>query len=165
MVAEDKIEPATASVTVLPVRGRKAERASLPEALSSVPDAPRYATFLTDLRSAVCEVERLQASIRQRQNLVGDGVEVGTAQLQARPARISADALIPADTALDGPLLTDGETLDKKLSLVDAHGQTALYDAVYLGIEKVKQGRHERHVIAAARFEAKLEAKRARAAA
>ncbi|MFN0084813.1 MAG: VWA domain-containing protein [Blastocatellia bacterium] len=42
---------------------------------------------------------------------------------------------------------TDGETLSNKLTLVDARGQTALYDAAYLGIEKVKQGRHNRHAM------------------
>ncbi|MDX2030985.1 MAG: VWA domain-containing protein [Blastocatellia bacterium] len=42
---------------------------------------------------------------------------------------------------------TDGETLANKLTLVDARGQTALYDAAYLGIEKVKQGRHNRHAM------------------
>jgi Ca-activated chloride channel family protein len=42
---------------------------------------------------------------------------------------------------------TDGDTLANKLHLVDAKGQTALYDAAYLGIEKVKQGRHQRHAI------------------
>jgi Ca-activated chloride channel family protein len=42
---------------------------------------------------------------------------------------------------------TDGDTLSNKLTLVDPKGQTALYDAAYLGIEKVKQGRHNRHAI------------------
>ena len=39
---------------------------------------------------------------------------------------------------------SDGETLENKLTLVDPKGQTALYDASYLGIEKVKQGRHSK---------------------
>src|SRR5262249_28048289 len=42
---------------------------------------------------------------------------------------------------------TDGEALVNKLTLVDPKGQTALYDAAYLGIEKVKQGRHSRNAI------------------
>src|SRR5262245_41983026 len=42
---------------------------------------------------------------------------------------------------------TDGEALASKLTLVDPKGQTALYDAAYLGIEKVKQGRHNRNAI------------------
>ncbi len=42
---------------------------------------------------------------------------------------------------------TDGDSLTNKLTLVDTTGQTALYDAVYLGIEKVKQGRHNRHAL------------------
>ena len=42
---------------------------------------------------------------------------------------------------------TDGDSLTNKLTLVDPKGQTALYDAAYLGIEKVKQGRHKRHAI------------------
>jgi Ca-activated chloride channel homolog len=42
---------------------------------------------------------------------------------------------------------TDGEALANKLTLVDPKGQTALYDAAYLGIEKVKQGRHSRNAI------------------
>ena len=42
---------------------------------------------------------------------------------------------------------TDGEALANKLTLVDPGGQTALYDATYLGIEKVKQGRHNRNAI------------------
>ena len=42
---------------------------------------------------------------------------------------------------------TDGDALANKLTLVDPKGQTALYDAAYLGIEKVKQGRHNRNAI------------------
>jgi Ca-activated chloride channel family protein len=39
---------------------------------------------------------------------------------------------------------SDGNTLVSKLTLVDPKGQTALYDAAYLGIEKVRQGRHNK---------------------
>ncbi len=42
---------------------------------------------------------------------------------------------------------TDGDTLANKLHLVDPRGQTALYDAAYLGIEKVKQGRHTKRAL------------------
>jgi len=42
---------------------------------------------------------------------------------------------------------TDGDSLANKLTLVDPKGQTALYDAAYLGIEKVKQGRHNRNAM------------------
>lgn len=41
----------------------------------------------------------------------------------------------------------DGEDLHRRLGLVGAHGETALYDAVYLGIEKVQQGRHRKRVL------------------
>ncbi len=42
---------------------------------------------------------------------------------------------------------SDGDTLVNKLTLVDPKGQTALYDAAYLGIEKVKQGRHTKRAL------------------
>jgi Ca-activated chloride channel family protein len=42
---------------------------------------------------------------------------------------------------------SDGDTLTNKLTLVDPRGQTALYDASYLGIEKVKQGRHNKRAL------------------
>ncbi|MBL8170071.1 MAG: VWA domain-containing protein [Acidobacteria bacterium] len=42
---------------------------------------------------------------------------------------------------------TDGDTLANKLTLVDPRGQTALYDASYLGVEKVKQGRHQKRAL------------------
>jgi Ca-activated chloride channel homolog len=42
---------------------------------------------------------------------------------------------------------SDGQALLNKLMLVETKGQTALYDASYLGIEKVKQGRHLKHAI------------------
>jgi Ca-activated chloride channel family protein len=42
---------------------------------------------------------------------------------------------------------TDGDTITNKFTLVDPRGQTALYDAAYLGIEKVKQGRHTKRAI------------------
>ncbi len=42
---------------------------------------------------------------------------------------------------------SDGETLLNKLTLISPSGQTALYDASYLGVEKVKQGRHQKHAI------------------
>ncbi len=42
---------------------------------------------------------------------------------------------------------TDGDSLINKLSLVNTTGQTALYDAAYLGVEKVRQGRHNRSAL------------------
>src|SRR5262245_5671949 len=42
---------------------------------------------------------------------------------------------------------TDADTLINKLTLVNPSGQTALYDATYLGVEKVKQGRHSRNAL------------------
>jgi len=39
---------------------------------------------------------------------------------------------------------TDGDTLLGKLTLVEGRGQTAIYDAAYLGVEKVQQGRHSK---------------------
>lgn len=42
---------------------------------------------------------------------------------------------------------TDGDSLINKLTLIDPKGQTALYDASYLGIEKVKLGRHQKRAI------------------
>lgn len=42
---------------------------------------------------------------------------------------------------------TDGDSLLNKLMLIDTKGQTALYDASYLGLEKVKQGRHQKRAI------------------
>ena len=42
---------------------------------------------------------------------------------------------------------TDGDTLINKLTMVNPTGQTALYDATYLGVEKVKQGRHNRNAL------------------
>lgn len=42
---------------------------------------------------------------------------------------------------------SDGDTLTNKLTLVDPRGQTALYDASYLGIEKVRQGRHTKRAL------------------
>jgi Ca-activated chloride channel homolog len=41
----------------------------------------------------------------------------------------------------------NGETLLNKLTLVNPDGQTALNDAVYFGVEKVKQGRHSKKAI------------------
>jgi len=43
--------------------------------------------------------------------------------------------------------LTDGQTVLNKLSLAEPRGQTALYDAAYLGVEKVKEGRHDKRAI------------------
>jgi Ca-activated chloride channel family protein len=42
---------------------------------------------------------------------------------------------------------TDGDSLINKLQFIDPKGQTALYDASVLGIEKVKQGRHQKRAI------------------
>lgn len=41
----------------------------------------------------------------------------------------------------------DGDALFKKLTYVQPHGNTALYDAVYLGIEKVMRGAHKKRAI------------------
>lgn len=42
---------------------------------------------------------------------------------------------------------SDGETASRHLSFVKAQGETALYDAIYLGIEKALQGRHRRRAL------------------
>jgi len=42
---------------------------------------------------------------------------------------------------------TDGSTLQGKLTLIEPKGQTAVYDAAYLGIEKVKQGHHTKRAL------------------
>ncbi|MGE0130818.1 MAG: VWA domain-containing protein [Blastocatellales bacterium] len=42
---------------------------------------------------------------------------------------------------------TDGQTVLNKLSFAEPRGQTALYDATYLGAEKVKEGRHDKRAI------------------
>ena len=41
----------------------------------------------------------------------------------------------------------DGEAVLRKLTLVDPRNNTALYDAVYLGIEKVTRGAHQKKAI------------------
>lgn len=41
----------------------------------------------------------------------------------------------------------DGEAVLRKLTLVDPRNNTALYDAVYLGIEKVTRGTHQKKAI------------------
>ncbi len=43
--------------------------------------------------------------------------------------------------------LSDGHTVLNKLTFAEPRGQTALYDAAYLGVEKVKQGRHDKRAI------------------
>ncbi len=40
-----------------------------------------------------------------------------------------------------------GENLLRRLDLVKAHGQTALYDSIYLGLEKVMQGRYRKRAL------------------
>jgi len=43
--------------------------------------------------------------------------------------------------------LSDGQTVLNKLNFAEPRGQTALYDATYLGAEKIKEGRHEKRAI------------------
>ena len=43
--------------------------------------------------------------------------------------------------------LSDGQSILNKLSLAEPRGQTALYDAAYLGVEKVKEGRHDKRAV------------------
>jgi Ca-activated chloride channel homolog len=43
--------------------------------------------------------------------------------------------------------ISDGQSVLDKLALAEPHGQTALYDATYLGVEKVKEGRHDKRAI------------------
>jgi Ca-activated chloride channel homolog len=42
---------------------------------------------------------------------------------------------------------TDAATLVRRLDLLEAGGETALYDAAYLGAEKVRQGRHAKRTL------------------
>jgi len=41
----------------------------------------------------------------------------------------------------------DGERMRRRTDMVSPQGETALYDAVYLGVEKVRQGRHSRRAL------------------
>ena len=41
----------------------------------------------------------------------------------------------------------DGKAVLDKLTFVETHGQTALYDAVYLGVEKVQRGLHPKRAL------------------
>lgn len=41
----------------------------------------------------------------------------------------------------------DNEGLSDRLNLINAQGNTALYDAIYLGVEKLLQGRHQRRAL------------------
>jgi len=43
--------------------------------------------------------------------------------------------------------ISDGKTVLRKLELAEPRGQTALYDAAYLGVEKVKEGRHDKRAL------------------
>jgi Ca-activated chloride channel homolog len=43
--------------------------------------------------------------------------------------------------------ISDGQSLLDKLALAEPRGQTALYDATYLGVEKVKEGRHDKRAV------------------
>lgn len=43
--------------------------------------------------------------------------------------------------------LSDGQNILNKLATAEPHGQTALYDATYLGVEKVKEGRHDKRAL------------------
>jgi len=43
--------------------------------------------------------------------------------------------------------ISDGRSVLDRLSLAEPHGQTALYDAAYLGVEKVKEGRHDKRAV------------------
>jgi Ca-activated chloride channel homolog len=43
--------------------------------------------------------------------------------------------------------ISDGQSVLDKLALAETRGQTALYDATYLGVEKVKEGRHDKRAI------------------
>ena len=43
--------------------------------------------------------------------------------------------------------LSDGATILRRLGMAEPRGQTALYDAAYLGVEKVKEGRHDKRAL------------------
>jgi Ca-activated chloride channel homolog len=43
--------------------------------------------------------------------------------------------------------LSDGQSVLDRLALAEPRGQTALYDAAYLGVEKVKEGRHDKRAL------------------
>lgn len=105
MVTTD--ENQTAAPASVEVRAVQAARPVAAPAASIASEGTTYATFLTDLREVVGELERLQGGIRQRQTLVGDGVEASAAKVQARPPRLSAEALALDFNALGAPLLAD----------------------------------------------------------
>jgi Ca-activated chloride channel homolog len=42
---------------------------------------------------------------------------------------------------------SNGERLERRLKMAKAQGSTALYDGVYLGVEKILQGRHNRRAL------------------
>ncbi len=42
---------------------------------------------------------------------------------------------------------SDGESLPRRLNLIAAQGETALYDAIHIGVEKTMQGRHRKRAL------------------
>ncbi len=43
--------------------------------------------------------------------------------------------------------ISDGRSVLDRLAMAEPRGQTALYDAAYLGVEKVKEGRHDKRAL------------------
>lgn len=105
MVTTDEKQPA--APPSVEVRTAQVVRPVATPPASIASETTTYATFLTDLREVVGELERLQGGIRQRQTLVGDGVEASAAKVQSRPPRLSAEALALDFNALGAPLLAD----------------------------------------------------------
>lgn len=130
--------------------------------------ADREGRAVTDLQPS--EIEVYEDKVRQQIEFysmsdapVSVGVIFdlsGSMSMQQERARAALQAFIETSHAQDEYFLigfqkqarllsdfTDGASMLRRLAPADAHGATALYDALYLGIEKVKQGRHRKHVL------------------
>ena len=110
MVTKD--EELVAAPPAIEVRTAKVVRPMVAHVAPIAAERTNYDTFLGSLREVVSELEHLQAGIRQRQALVGDGIEAGTAKVQSRAPRLSAEVLANDFTALGAPLLPDSSPLE-----------------------------------------------------
>jgi Ca-activated chloride channel family protein len=105
-------------------------------ALFSVDDAPASIVILFDTSGSMSgkKIERAKQALARFVETSHPKDEFFLITFDSRPRLV-----------LDGT--RDADALMAKLTYVDADGDTALYDAIYLGVEKVLRGAHPKKVV------------------
>ena len=146
LVLRQKTQVVTLNVSVVdrenhPITGLKSEDFAIyedkiqqPLEYFSTVDAPVSIGIIFDASAS------MEAKLEKAQDAVKTFIQTSHPEDDFFLVAFNRQARLMADFA-------DGDEIQRKLSALKASGETALYDAVFLGLEKLKNARHQRRAL------------------